>query len=567
MADSPANSPATRFRAERDRFVAMAFCWADILIECDGNERVVFAVGPTEPATGLKSSQLIGKSLHDLVAPSDLSLVRGLLAIPRKSGRIENAAVRLKGASGEPIPLLFAGYRLGDLSGHYFMAFRSSPSAGAKKTQQAARDTETGLHDATAYANRVKQAIATGEAGENNLLTLISLPGYEDMRQRLDEDKERQLLDTLGTYLRANSLGGDMASRIGEGKYSLVHDASVDVKEVEKKLSEFSREVDPTGQGVTAEAASLQVAKEEVSPDDIASGLSYTLRMFQKSEKGEFDLKNLATSFSSLIDQTADRVRDFRRLVAAAEFDVAFHPILHTITGEIHHYEALVRFRKDASGVSPFETITFAEEAGLIPEFDLAMAGKVVAHLANIPDRYQAAVNISGHSVADEKYLAGLDGLLQQNEWASDRVIFEITESARMADLESANKFIQRLRKDGYEVCLDDFGAGAASFQYLSTLEVDVVKLDGSAIQNAQKAAKGKAFLKALARFCTELGVHTIAEMVDSPQGLEFVRECGVEYVQGYLFGKPNTNILSFGRMDKEIEALFRKAGGRAAYA
>ena len=563
MSDNSAN----RFRAERDRFVAMAFCWADILIECDANEKIMFAVGPTELATGRKSQQLIGQSLTDMIAPSDLSLVRGLLGIPRKSGRIENASVRLNAGGKASKPLLFAGYKLEDLGGHYFMAFRSSPSAGVKKQGQAARDPDTGLHNPTNFSNRLKEAVTTGEAGEDTLLTLISLPGYENLRQRLGDDGEQQLLDTLGTYLRANSLGGDMATRVADGKYSLVHDASVNVKEVEQKISQFSKEVDPTGQGIQAEAASLQVVQENVSQEDIASGLSYTLRMFQRSEKGEFNLNNLAKSFSSLINETADRVRDFRRLVAAAEFDVAFHPILHIITGEIHHYEALVRFQKDGTGVSPFETITFAEEAGLIPEFDLAMATKVVNHLANIPDRYQAAVNISGHSVGDEKYLAGLDTLLQQNEWASSRVIFEITESARMADLESANKFIQRLRKDGYEVCLDDFGAGAASFQYLSVLEVDVVKLDGSAIQNAQKAAKGKAFLKALARFCSELGVHTIAEMVDSPQGLEFVRECGVEYVQGYLFGKPNTNILSFARMDKEIEALFRRTGGRAAYA
>jgi EAL domain-containing protein (putative c-di-GMP-specific phosphodiesterase class I) len=492
--------------------------------------------------------------------------VRGLLNIPRRSGRIENAAVRFD-AGGKPSkPLLFAGSRLEDLGGHYFLAFRSSPSAGAKDQPATPRDEETGLHEPTAFANRVKEAVVSGEAGENSLLTLISLPGYENLRQRLGGDGEKELLDTLGTYLRANSLGGDMASRVGDGKYSLVHDASVDVKEVEKKITQFSKEADPSGQGVVAEAASLQVAQDNVSQEDIASGLSYTLRMFQKSEKGEFNLQNLASSFSSLINETADRVREFRRLVGAAEFDVAFHPILHTMTGAIHHYEALVRFKKDAAGTSPFETITFAEEAGLIPEFDLAMATKVVRHLANIPDRYQAAVNISGHSVADPKYLDGLENLLQQNQWASERVIFEITESARMADLESANKFIQRLRKDGYEVCLDDFGAGAASFQYLSTLEVDVVKLDGSAIQNAQKAAKGKAFLKALARFCTELGVHTIAEMVDSPQSLQFVRDCGVEYVQGFLFGKPNTNILSFNKMDKDTQKLFMKTGASAAY-
>jgi len=252
--------------------------------------------------------------------------------------------------------------------------------------------------------------------------------------------------------------------------------------------------------------------------------------------------------------------------VSAADFDVAFHPILNTTTGDIHHYEALVRFKKDAKRVSPYETITFAEEVGLIPEFDLAMATKVVNHLANIPDRYTAAVNISGFFVGDKKYVAGLKALLAKNQWACDRVLFEITESSRMADLESANEFIQVLRKDGYEVCLDDFGAGAANFQYLATLDVDVVKFDGSVIQDAQKVAKGRAFLKALTRFCRELGVDTIGEMVDSPEGLEFVRECGVQYVQGFLFGEPNTNILSFGKMDKNVEKLFGKKPTRRAF-
>ena len=115
-----------------------------------------------------------------------------------------------------------------------------------------------------------------------------------------------------------------------------------------------------------------------------------------------------------------------------------------------------------------------------------------------------------------------------------------------MTDLAGANQFIQNLRGEGFPVCLDDFGAGAANFQYLSTMEVDVVKLDGSAVRNAQKAPRGKAFLKSLVGLCRDLGVETIAEMVDDEEGLKFIRECGVQYVQGYLFGKPNTNIKSF---------------------
>lgn len=566
MNENPANSQAVRLRSDRDRFVAMAFCWADVLIELDENEKVTFAVGPTAPLVGKSSDKLIGASLDSFIDSSDLTLIRGLLAIPRKSGRIEDATVRLTGGPDGPKPLFFAGYQLEDLGGHYFMAFRDSPSAGKNRRKEGERDSDTGLQNSTDFADSLKEAVVNGEIDENSQLTLISLPGYENLRERMDEDSEQKLLDTLGTYLKANSTGGDMAARIGDGRFGLVHDKSVDVAAVEDQISQFSKEADPTGEGIKIQAASLDVGQEEVSPEDIASGLAYSLRMFQNAEEGKIDLGKLEANFSNLVAETADRVKDFRRLVSGGDFNVAFHPILNTLTGENHHYEALVRFKKDGKGVSPYETITFAEEAGLIPEFDLAMATKVVDLLANIPDRYQAAVNISGFSVSNEKYVAGLKALLEKNKWAAERVLFEITESARMADLEAANEFIQVLRKDGYEVCLDDFGAGAASFQYLATLDVDVVKFDGSVIKDAQRVAKGKAFLKALTRFCRELGVETIGEMVDSPEGLEFVRECGVQYVQGFLFGEPNTNILSFSKLDRDVEKLFGKKPTRRAF-
>ena len=566
MNENPANNQASRLRSDRDRFVAMAFCWADVLIELDENENVTFAVGPTGPLVGKSSDKLIGASLDSFIDPADLSLIRGLLAIPRKSGRIEDATVRLIGGPSGPKPLFFAGYQLEDLGGHYFIAFRDSPSAGKNRKKEGERDSDTGLQNSTDFAESLKDAVVNGEIGEDDQLTLISLPGYENLRERMDEESEQKLLDTLGTYLKANSTGGDMAARVGDGRFGLVHDKSVDVDAVEDQISQFSKEADPTGQGIEVQAASLDVGQEEVSPEDIASGLAYSLRMFQSAEEGNIDLGKLEENFSNLVSETADRIKDFRRLVANRDFDVAFHPILSTTTGENHHYEALVRFKRDGSGVSPYETITFAEEAGLIPEFDLAMATKVVELLANIPDRFQAAVNISGFSISNEAYIAGLKALLEKNKWAAERVLFEITESARMADLEGANVFIQELRKEGYEVCLDDFGAGAASFQYLATLDVDVVKFDGSVIKDAQRVAKGKAFLKALTRFCRELGVETIGEMVDSPEGLEFVRECGVQYVQGFLFGEPNTNILSFAKLDRKVEKLFGKKQTRRAF-
>jgi EAL domain-containing protein (putative c-di-GMP-specific phosphodiesterase class I) len=193
--------------------------------------------------------------------------------------------------------------------------------------------------------------------------------------------------------------------------------------------------------------------------------------------------------------------------------------------------------------------ITFAEDVGLIWHFDLAMAKKVVEWLQpRRANKYKIAVNISGQSIANPAYHAELFALLEANPWTSENMLFEITESARIADLSDANRFFQTLRRKGYEVCLDDFGAGAASFQYLASLDVDVVKLDGSAVKNALAAKKGRAFLSALTKLCKDIGVETVAEMVDDAETLNFVRDCGVDFAQGYLFGKPAIDITVFAK-------------------
>ena len=148
------------------------------------------------------------------------------------------------------------------------------------------------------------------------------------------------------------------------------------------------------------------------------------------------------------------------------------------------------------------------------------------------------------------------DSLPDADTWLRNFLAFEITESACVPDLKKANIFVQSLHSRGFYERLDDFGTAAASFQYLSVLEVDVVKLDGSAVKNAQSALKGRAFLKALMMPCKTMEVETIAEMVDSKETLEFVRGCGVEYVQGFLFGNPDLDPWQFiKKLDRRLFA------------
>jgi len=554
---APAAPGATQspvMRAERDRFVALAFCWADVLLELDGDENIVFVAGPAQALIGKKPEDLVGLPLDNVVAEADHKLMHSLLGVARKKGRIEDVAIRLQGARGPTMPLSFAGYKLDDLDGHYFLALRMAQTQRRGKAELK-RSGDSNLLEGNSFAEVAGEKLKkAAESGEDASMTLIELPGFGDLKDQLGEDQGKELANTIGVYLRANSLDGDSAGEVADGRYSLIHSHDVDIQDLERQIGDAAKDFDPKGEGLKVDSATVEVdAASDISEEDLANSLIYTINRFRDSDTKKFSLHDLSQNLSTLMSEATESVNSFKRIIAEKAFDVAFQPIIDVMTGEIHHYEALARFHKDVNA-SPYETITFAEETGLIHDFDLAMANKVMEWLSNTPRNSTAsvAVNVSGHSVGDISYVTGLHQLLKQNLWAQGRLLFEITESARMDDLKGANKFIQNLRSGGYGVCLDDFGAGAANFEYLSTLEIDVVKLDGPVIHNAFRAPKGAAFLKALAGLCRELGVETIGEQIDDKAGLDFIRKSGIQYVQGYLFGKPDTDIKKFASHGKD---------------
>ena len=541
----------------RDKFVAFAFCWADALIELDQTRRILFAAGATRAMVGVSPEQLIGQNFNDLIDPKDRVLADQLLAMTSKRGRIHNVTIHLTRPDGTRHQASFAGYVMPDLKDHHFLALRSVVQITDAGEEEAGveRDKETGLLTGDSFsAMAVQQLRASAAAGAPAEMTLVNLPGFEAFYESLSKEEQQVLRNTVGTTLRANSIDGNSAGEIGDGKFGIVHAAGLDVAALEKTLAQATRAFDPTGKGIEVQAASVQVDLSGVSEEDLAKGLVYTINHFREQVGDKFNVKDIAQNMNGLVKEAVESLNKFRSMVSGNDFQVAFHPILGVRTGAVHHYEALVRFNGKFEE-SPYKYITFAEETGLITEFDIAMARKCIEWLRkNRSDRVSIAVNISGRSVDSDQYAVDLHKMLDADTWLKDFLLFEITESARVADLQRANNFVQGLRGKGYHVCLDDFGAGAASFQYLSVLEVDVVKLDGSAIKNAQTAPKGRAFLRALTTLCKTMKVETIAEMVDSKEALEFVRDCGVEYVQGFLFGKPDPDPWSFiKKLDRRL--------------
>jgi EAL domain-containing protein (putative c-di-GMP-specific phosphodiesterase class I) len=222
--------------------------------------------------------------------------------------------------------------------------------------------------------------------------------------------------------------------------------------------------------------------------------------------------------------------------VNGRNFQLVFQPVVNLKDkNSIHHHEVLVRFGDNAS---PFPMIRMAEELDLIEPLDIAVVEQTIDRLVADP-KLRLAANISGRTITSSAFVSAVKAMLAAKPAANGRLMFELTESAAIDDLALADRHLQALRAQGCLVCLDDFGAGAASLAYLQQLSLDIVKIDGRYIRELQHGGRESTFIRHLVFMCGELGVKTLAEMVETPQAEEAVRKAGVDYAQGWLYGAP----------------------------
>jgi EAL domain-containing protein (putative c-di-GMP-specific phosphodiesterase class I)/GGDEF domain-containing protein len=537
-------------RRDRDRFVALAFCAADLLFEVDGERMVTFAAGATKSLIGREPEQLVGKPFLDLIAPSDRMLMGELIHGLTPGNRLDPVPVRLAGVSGTTSPLAVTGYHLPDLAGCYFFAMRfGSRGISPEQMRDVEQDSETGLLQADSFAKIATEQIREAEShGDPVKFTMLNTGKLTDLRATLDSEASESLVNTLSACLQANSVGGRTAGRFDDDAYGLLHKMSLDVANLRGRIESLIKEADPKGVGVTVSTGTIDADIGSLNEADVEKALRYTIKVFTEADNETLSMNTLSENLEKLTKDTAQKVAAFRDLSAKSNFNLAFQPIVSLNSGKIHHFEVLARFGKDCEK-SPFELITFAEDTGLVSNFDLAMCRKAlnwVARMNKQGKKYVIAVNLSGQSVGNNAFLSALHDLLNNYAALRPQVMFEITESARIQDLELANNFIQGLRNEGHKVCLDDFGAGSAALKYLHTLVVDVVKIDGQYVQSAMTKDRYRSFLRSMVGLCHDLNIVTIAEMIETEACADMLRDCGVGMGQGYLFGRPSFDITDF---------------------
>ena len=225
---------------------------------------------------------------------------------------------------------------------------------------------------------------------------------------------------------------------------------------------------------------------------------------------------------------------------------LTLQPIVPTdaTADENNSYEVLLRMRDDDGDlILPTEFLGAAERYNLSIKLDRWVISSIFNWLARNKQKLEHIfwlnINLSGQSLSDEDFLRFTMGELTKYRVPPEKICFEITETAAIANLASAHRFMHALKQLGCNFALDDFGTGLSSFSYLKTLPVEYLKISGVFIKDIMDDPIDLAMVKSINEIGQVMGKRTIAESVESEDILARLREIGVNYAQGYVLGKP----------------------------
>ena len=209
-------------------------------------------------------------------------------------------------------------------------------------------------------------------------------------------------------------------------------------------------------------------------------------------------------------------------------------------------YESLMRWvRPDGAIVPAYEFIELATDVGLVASIGREIAGQTLAFASALPN-HRIAINLSPAELADERWLEHVVSQIDIQGVDRRGIVFEVTETSLIQDLETARRRLQRLADQGFFISLDDFGSGYSSLTYLTTLPIHSVKLDRLLLASRRNSVQSRRTFEAIVRFVQELDYSMIVEGVEDAEDHAYIMGLGVKHAQGWHYGKaiPAADIL-----------------------
>jgi len=376
---------------------------------------------------------------------------------------------------------------------------------------------------------------------EKSTLALINIDKFSILNDLYGEDYGDKILLSFVASTK-ETFKSDLYNiyRVGSDNFVILcKNWDTDTKEFKGICKEFIKKTNENGIQIGDEDIDISITIGIAQSND-KHAFEYAQRAIPKARKKYLDILEYDKEKFEQKKDIQENIAWIKRLKSGltdGKFQPYFQPIIDAETKEIYKYEALIRYIDDEGNeVAPYKFLTIAKKARLFPIIIKVMLSSVLAIIKE--KQIRVAVNLSFEDIINHDTYQFIFDTLDQYKDEAKLLDFEILESEEIEDFEIVKNFIEKIRLYGCNIGVDDFGAGYSNFNMLEALNVDFVKIDGSLIKEIDTLPKHALIVETISDFCTKLGIKTVAEFVSSEEVYQKTKSLGIEYMQGWHFGK-----------------------------
>lgn len=544
-------------RVEHERLRVMLRSIADAVMTTDEQGCITTFNPSAETVTGLSVAQAIGAPVGTVgrVFEADSRRLVDLRVLQHDAPRQSSSDFLLVRADGTERYLEGTSAPLRDEAdrvegGVYVWRDVTQKRADAAERQfEATHDPLTRLLNRREFERLINLELgnASGTPDKPHLLLHVALDQFKIVNDTAGATAGDELLLDIAELLRQNLRQTDMLARLGADEFGVLLprctvDAGTQVADkLRQHIEDFRFTRGAFSHMLTASVGLAVLPERGGSADGALASAGMACQAAKEAGRNRVHTVHAGDADIRRRREQMGWVARIRHDLSENRFELFFQPIVRVDGApDAHpHGELLLRLRDDEGRlVPPGAFISAAERYHQMGHIDRWVVFNAFGWL----DRHagvQVSINVSGQSFGDADFLAYVVDQLAGRALNPARVCFEITETAAIADLPAALRFIACLRQRGCLFSLDDFGAGLSSFGYLRSLPVDFVKIDGSFVRTMGQDPVNREIVESIHRVAKLCGLQTVAEWVEDAAILSALRRIGVDYAQGWAVGRP----------------------------
>ena len=509
-----------------------------------------------EDLTGLRTEHVLGKRAGDFFPLLGDQPIEEILARVLKGETVSVAETSYMVPGTEREGWMSASYRpqydsKGNVTGIIgrVLDLTDRKRAEQQMEYQAYHDSLTGLANRRLFQEHLTLAIALAQRKRRPVAVLyLDLDHFKVVNDSLGHTLGDGLLREISTRLKTSVREGDVVARVGGDEFTIV------LQELEKKedvaamaqrvLRVVAEPIDVEGQrlyittsiGITVYPEDGEDAETLLKNADNA--------MYRAKAVGRNTYEMSTQELSRSMQERLTLESGLHQAMERNEFEVYYQPQIDIRTMRIVGMEALLRWRHPDRGLmTPGSFLSVAEERGfivLIGDWVLRTALHQAKAFRDMgfPD-FRVAVNLSARQFRELSLIDSIESAVKQSKLDPSSLELEITESVAMENVDLTFKVLERLRRTGISIAIDDFGMGHSSLSYLKKFPIDCLKIDRNFVEDLPDRFEDAAIVRSVIELAQGLNLRVVAEGVETKPQLDFLREHGCREVQGFYFGFP----------------------------